>query len=71
MIELPDQSQQEEPDYGYKRKYDPDEIEVIAECHTCGVLLTTFEEVLTYNERTFCGRECIADYDRLITDEEI
>lgn len=66
MIELPDQSQQETIEYGYKRKYDPDEIEVIAECHTCGVLLTIFEEVLTYNDQTFCSRECIADYNRLM-----
>jgi len=51
------------PTYSYKRRM-ADEVEIvsIAECHTCGSLMTETEEVITYNGETFCSEICRDDY---------
>lgn len=63
--ELPDQSQQyEEQPFRYTRRLIEEEppIEIIAECHLCGVLISDNQEVFTYADNTFCSKYHVEEY---------
>lgn len=79
MSTLPDQVQYyndneplKELHYGYKRKLtDEVEIRIIAECYTCGSVMTDEHEIVTYNNETFCGHDCKEEYIKMIEDGDI
>jgi hypothetical protein len=56
----------EELRYGYKRKkLELVEVETIAKCHLCGVLIADGHEVVTYNNETYCGEFHVKEYKEL------
>ena len=71
---LPDQTQQyEEKPFRYTRRpsqEDP-QIEIIAECHLCGVKIADGQEVFTYNNQTYCSQYHVEEYKKLERDGEI
>jgi hypothetical protein len=74
---LPDQVQYygdnepiEELRYNYKRKkLELVEIEIIAKCHLCGVLIADGQDVVTYAGETFCGKYHVKEYKKMVEDE--
>jgi hypothetical protein len=73
---LPDQVQYydneplEELRYNYKRKkLELVEIEIIARCYLCGVLIADGQEVVTYDNNTFCGKSHIKEYKEMVNYE--
>lgn len=62
----------EELRYGYKRKkLEIVEIETIAECHLCGVLIADGQEVVPYNNETFCSQYHVNEFKQMEDDGEI
>jgi hypothetical protein len=62
----------EELRYNYKRKkLELVEIEIIAKCHLCGCLIADGQEVLTYNDETFCSSYHIEEYKEFERDGEV
>jgi len=73
-IELPDQSQMyEEKPFRYTRRQireDPP-IDIIAECHLCGVLIADGQEVEPYDGNTFCSKYHLNEYKQMEADGEL
>lgn len=72
--ELPDQSQQyEEKPFRYTRRpieEDPP-IEIIAECHLCGVKIADGQDVELYDGNTFCSLFHVNEYKEMEADGEL
>lgn len=72
--ELPDQSQMyEEKPFRYTRRLvqeDPP-IEIIAECYLCGVRIADGQEVIPYNNETFCSQYHVNEYKQMEADGEL
>jgi hypothetical protein len=63
----------EEKPFRYTRRpiqEDPP-IEIIAECHLCGVKIGSYQEVWTYNENTFCSKYHAKEYKQMEDDGEL
>jgi hypothetical protein len=63
----------EEKPFRYTRRpivEDPP-IEIIAECHLCGVKIASDQEVVTYKEETFCSKYHVKEYKQMEADGEI
>lgn len=66
--QIPDiTQQQEEQPFRYTRRLVEEEppLEIIAECHLCGVLIEDGQEVLTYADQTFCSQYHVEEYKEM------